>query len=53
MDTFHVTQPVLRGSIGQDRMDKGTGALPAPDNGKMPYILAQGRLRVCSRNQHT
>lgn len=43
MDILRVTWQVPRGYIGQGRLDKGTGVWTAPDKGKMPYLLAQGR----------
>lgn len=45
---------VLRSYIRQDKLDRGTGELSAPDKGEMPYMLAQGKVTTCAKiQQHT
>lgn len=52
-DILWTTWQLRRGFIGQGKMDSGTEARPPPDKEKMPYTLAKGRVRTCSRSQHT
>ena len=43
MDICHAAWQVLRGYIEQGRMDRGTGAWPAPDKGGNVYYACLGR----------
>lgn len=52
MVVLRTTWQALKNYTEQGGMDRGPGAWPTLDKGKMPYMLALRRAKVCSRNQH-